>query len=64
MTLLFARYGHIWYQNDGNNIPHPMAEMKFINMHIEFLANLFPIFEIFGDCDLDLSPKVTSSNLI
>ena len=32
MTLVFARYGHIWYQNDGNNIPYLMAEMKFINL--------------------------------
>ena len=57
MTLHFARYGHIWYQNDGNNIPYPMAEMIFA--YLNFLANLFPIFEIFGDCDLDLLPKVT-----
>ena len=38
-----------------------MTEMKFINMHtiFEFLAILFRIFEFFGDCDLDLLPKVT-----
>ena len=34
MALLFARYEHIWYQNNGYNIPYPMAEMTFMNMHI------------------------------
>ena len=28
MTLLFARYGYIWQQNDNNNIPYLMAEMN------------------------------------
>ena len=34
MTLLFAQYRYIWYQNYGYNIPYPIAEMKFIDMHI------------------------------
>ena len=34
MTLLFARYGYIWYQNDCNSIPYPMAEMKLKNICI------------------------------
>ena len=66
MTLLFAQYGHVWYQNDDNEKFYQMVSLFSKIFVFEFLTNFFfMIFRyIFCHSDLDLQPKVTNFNRV
>ena len=59
---IYFQYGHIWYQNDGNEMFYQTLKMYFSKIFIlEFLGIFFIIFRyIFCHSELDLRPKVTN----
>ena len=63
---IYLQYGHIWYQNDGNEMIYQTIRFIFKNIYgWIFCESFFIIFRyIFCHSDLDLRPKVTNFNRV
>ena len=46
MTLLFARYRHIWYQNDDNEMFYHTIRFIFKNIFSDFIYSFLGIFSV------------------
>ena len=60
------KYGHIWYQNDGNEMFFQTIKCIFKNIYSWIFSDFFFIIfrYIFCHSDLDLWPKVTNFNRV